>query len=278
MPESPEVEALVEWLDARLTGSRVQAVDVIEFRTVKTRARPPATLVGARITGARRFGKHVDLALDAAHLVVSLGRHGWVRWTDAGTELDPAGSADAAPALATVTVDDGTVELTDAGSWVSLGVWVVDDPHEVPGISKLGPDPLDPGFARDDIVTAVAPRRKQLKAILQEQESLAGIGNAYSDEILHRARLSPLVHGDTLTDDELSRLYDAIRSVLTEASGARRGIPIDLLKQAKTDAMVVHGRAGEPCPVCGGLVRDLAFGGTTAQYCPTCQTGGEPVN
>ena len=273
MPESPEVEALAEWLDARVTGSRVRAVDVIEFRTVKTRARPPATLAGARITGVRRFGKHVDVALDAAHLVVSLGRHGWVRWSDTGTEPDDSAAAEA-PALATVTVDEGTIELTDAGSWVSLGVWVVDDPHDVPGIAKLGPDPLDPGFARDDIVTAVARRRKQLKAILQEQESLAGIGNAYSDEILHRARLSPVVHGDTLTDDELSRLYDAVRGVLAQAAGARRGIPIDLLKQAKTDAMAVHGRAGETCPVCGGVVRDLAFGGTTAQYCPMCQTGG----
>ncbi|WP_029144543.1 DNA-formamidopyrimidine glycosylase family protein [Microbacterium luticocti] len=310
MPESPEVAALVEQLDERARGCVVAAVDLLEFRALKTRARPLSSLVGRRIAGVHRFGKFIDVALDDGHLVVSLGRHGWVRWTDASPqgdlddpapdapardasdrgassdESDESGASEASastdtgpPVLAELDLDGAgggaVLAFTDAGSWVSLGLWVVDDPHDVPGIAKLGPDPLEPGFSDADVDRAVVGRRKQLKAILQEQESFAGIGNAYSDEILHAARLSPLVHGDTLTADERRRLSAAMRDVLVAAADARRGIPIDALTQAKADAMRVHGRAGRACPVCGDTVHDLAFGGTTAQYCPTCQTAGE---
>nr|WP_274638053.1 DNA-formamidopyrimidine glycosylase family protein [Microbacterium bovistercoris] len=271
MPESPEVQALAETLDGRLSGCRIQAVDLVEFRAMKTRDRPLSDLVGTGIRGVGRIGKYVDIALDTGHAVVSLGRHGWMRWTEAGGGADDDTQA---PALVVLTIDDGTLALTDAGSWVSLGVWLVDAPDAVPAIAKLGPDPLDPTFSRDRVDHAVAGRRKQLKAILQEQESFAGIGNAYSDEILHRARLSPVVHGSDLDDAELERLYEAMRDVLRDAASARRGIPIDRLKQAKIDAMEVHGRAGQPCPVCGGTIRDFTFGGASAQYCPDCQTGG----
>ncbi len=271
MPESPEVQALVEWLDGRLRGCRIHGIDLVEFRAYKTRARPLTSAVGQTIAGVSRLGKFIDLRLDDGHLVISLGRHGWVRWTDAGATPP----ADGAPALAVLAVDGGAIEFTDAGSWVSLGLWLVNGPADVPGIAKLGPDPLGPGFSRDAVDRAVARRRKQLKAILQEQESFAGIGNAYSDEILHRARLSPVVHGDTLTGDDLERLFEAMRDELAEATSARRGIPIDALKQAKAAAMAVHGRAGQRCPACGGTVQELAFGGTTAQYCPSCQTDGQ---
>jgi formamidopyrimidine-DNA glycosylase len=145
---------------------------------------------------------------------------------------------------------------------------------DVPAIAKLGPDPADPQFSRSDFDHAVAGRRKQVKAVLQEQESLAGIGNAYSDEILHTARISPIVHPSALTDDELDRLFAATTSVIVDAMAARRGIPIDELKAAKVAAMRVHGRAGEACPVCGDTIRDFSFASTTAQYCPTDQTGG----
>lgn len=272
MPESPEVQALAEQLDERLTGCRIDAVDVIEFRAVKTRARGLPTLVGARIAGVQRLGKHLDVRVEHGHLVVALGRHGWVRWVPGGE----VGAAEP-PALATLTLADGAVEFTDAGDWISLGLWVVDDPNQVPSVAKLGPDPLASGFSNEIVDAAVSGRRKQVKAILQEQESFAGIGNAYSDEILHRARLSPTVHGDRLTAEERARLYASMRDVLGDAVAARRGIPMADLKQAKADAMRVHGRAGQPCPVCGGTIADFAVGGTTAQYCPTCQTGGEAL-
>ena len=274
MPESPEVQALADALGVRFGGHEIRDVDVIEFRTTKTRTRPPATLAGERVAGVTRHGKHLDLAVGATqHLVVSLGRHGWARVREVdGAELPD----DAPPALVAMTFDDGGVlEFTDAGGWVSIGLSVVDDPADVPAISKLGPDPADPGFSRADFDHAVVGRRKQVKAVLQEQESLAGIGNAYSDEILHTARVSPIVHASALTDDELDRLFAATTSVIVDAMGARRGIPIDELKAAKVAAMRVHGRAGEACPVCGDTIRDFSFASTTAQYCPTDQTHGE---
>lgn len=295
MPESPEVHALVEELGARLAGRAVTEVDVLEFRVAKTRARPPSSLVGERVTGATRHGKLVDLEFGPSqHLVVSLGRHGWARWRDgagdgdrdggrpAGYDAPVTGAADAdagpAPALASVEFDDGSaLEFTDAGGWVSLGLWVVDDPAEVPAVAKLGPDPADPAFSRADFDRALTGRRKQVKAVLQEQESLAGIGNAYSDEILHAAKISPVVHAAALSEAELDRLFDATVGTITSTIDARRGIPIDQLKATKVAAMRVHGRAGEVCPVCGGTIRDFSFASTTAQYCPTCQTNGEQL-
>lgn len=274
MPESPEVQALAEFLDERVRGRTVSEVDILEFRTVKTRQNPPSTLVGRALGGAERHGKHVALAVgDDTRLVVSLGRHGWVRWRDSDSEELPV---DAPPALAEVALDDGSVmQVTDAGTWVSLGLFVVDDPLAVPAIAKLGPDPADASYSQNDFEVALGGRRKQVKAILQEQESIAGIGNAYSDEILHLAKVSPVVHAAALDDDARSRLCTAVIETVRGAIDARRGIPIDLLKAAKVAAMRVHGRAGEACPVCGDTVRDFSFASTTAQYCPTCQTGGE---
>ena len=272
MPESPEVDALAGALDGEFAGHSVVAVDLIEFRSLKTRGRPLDALVGARLAGVRRFGKHVELVFDRMHLVVSLGRHGWMRVTMSSA---PQVDVDAPPTLASLAFDDGrVVEMTDAGDWVSLGLFVVSDPHDVPAVAKLGPDPASSDFSRAYFDAAVRGRRKQIKGILQEQESLAGIGNAYSDEILHAARISPLAHGAALDDDALDRLFAEMLDVVRSATAARRGIPIDRLKEAKVAAMRVHGRAGEPCPVCGDTIREFRFGSASASYCPTCQTAG----
>jgi formamidopyrimidine-DNA glycosylase len=272
MPESPEVEALTGFLADTASGREILGVDVLEFRSIKTRAAPPSSLVGRTITGAARHGKHVELVLDGSSLVVSLGRHGWMRWLDANAS-EPA--ADQPPALAEFALSgDATLQATDAGNWVSLGLSVVGDAREVPAIAKLGPDPADPGFTRGDFDAALGRRRKQVKAILQEQESLAGIGNAYSDEILHLARVSPVVHAAALDGARADRLFEATLATVRGAIDAQRGVPIDQLKARKVASMRVHGRAGEACPVCGDTIRDFAFASTTAQYCPTCQTGG----
>jgi formamidopyrimidine-DNA glycosylase len=279
MPESPEVQALTEELAERLTGHALAAVDVVEFRALKTRARTPDTLVGQRLTGTARHGKHVDLVFGAAHLVVSLGRHGWARWgaADVADPTEPPDMpVDAPPTLVVLEFDDGsTLELTDAGDWVSLGCFVVDDPAEVPAVAKLGPDPADPDFSRTEFDAAVSGRRKQVKAVLQDQESLAGIGNAYSDEILFTAKLSPVGHAAALTAEESDRLFAATVGTISDAIAAQRGVPIAELKAAKVASMRVHGRAGESCPVCGDTIRDFSFASTTAQYCPTDQTHGE---
>ncbi|MCC2030589.1 DNA-formamidopyrimidine glycosylase family protein [Microbacterium allomyrinae] len=277
MPESPEVEALTRFLDDEASGREIVAVDVLEFRTVKTRATPPAALVGRTISGARRYGKHVALAVGDANLVVSLGRHGWARWHSGEPrhEHSSAETSVAPPALAAFDLgDDTTLEVTDAGTWVSLGLFVVGDPAEVPAIAKLGPDPADPSFTRAQFDTALGGRRKQIKAILQEQESIGGIGNAYSDEILHLAQVSPVAHAAALRSDETDRLFDATLTTVRGAIEARRGIPIDGLKAAKVASMRVHRRGGETCVTCGDTIRDFTFSSTSAQYCPTCQTDG----
>ncbi|MEV5068499.1 Fpg/Nei family DNA glycosylase [Microbacterium sp. LMI12-1-1.1] len=277
MPESPEVEALARFLADEASGREIRAVDVLEFRTVKTRNAPPAGIAGRSITGAVRHGKHVELLLEEKSLVVSLGRHGWMRWlrTDSeGADLP----AEAPPALATLDLSgDVSLQVTDAGSWVSLGLFVVDRADEVPAIAKLGPDPADPAFTRAQFDAALGGRRKQVKAILQEQESLAGIGNAYSDEILHVARQSPVTHAAALDAAATDRLFEATVTTVRDAIAARSGVPIDQLKAQKVAAMRVHGRSGEACPVCGDTILDLTFSGTAAQYCPTCQNGGAPL-
>jgi len=273
MPESPEVDALATFLDQTLRDLVLTEVDILEFRVVKTRSRLPATLIGHPVTGARRYGKHVDIQFGPEHLFVSLGRHGWMRWSPPGADevVEP-------PALASLVFGDaGELAFTDAGSWVSLGLSVVDDPLEVSAIAKLGPDPARPSYTREDFERALGGRRKQIKAILQEQESIAGIGNAYSDEILHIAKIAPVTHAAALSDDDVSTLYDATLGTIRGAIEARRGVPIDKLKEAKVASMRVHGRAGEACPVCGDTVLELPFASTTADYCPTCQNGGAPI-
>ncbi|MHA7986094.1 DNA-formamidopyrimidine glycosylase family protein [Rathayibacter sp. CAU 1779] len=275
MPESPEVQALVDDLDARLRGRALTGVDVLEFRMVKTRSRQPSTLVDRSVTGVTRHGKMFDLALGGAHLVVSLGRHGWASWGE-GESVSAAGpSGGSAAALAMLDFEGGIrLELTDSGGWVSHSLWVVDAASDVPSFAGLGPDPALPDYSRADFDRAFVGRRKQLKAILQEQKSIAGIGNAYSDEILFAARLSPVVHASELDADELDRLFEQTTGVIRSAISARRGIPIAELKATKVAAMMVHGRAGEPCPGCDDIIRDFAFASTTAQYCPASQTGG----
>jgi len=272
MPESPEVQILAEFLDAQLTGHTLREVDLLEFRALRSRARPLSELIGHDVTAVRRLGKHLDVGFGDAHLVISLGRHGWVRWRASDTP-DHVEAEGVPRALVSLTfADAGTVEVTDAGSWVSLGLSVVADPAEVAAVAKLGPDPADPGFDRAAFDAAVRRRRKQIKAVLQEQESLAGIGNAYSDEILHAVGVAPTTHAAVLDEATLTALFAATTATIRGAIVAQRGVPIDRLKAAKVAAMRVHGREGEPCPRCGTAIRSVAFGGTTAQLCPMCQS------
>ncbi|QMU97630.1 Fpg/Nei family DNA glycosylase [Microbacterium esteraromaticum] len=271
MPESPEVQALVEFIDERIIGRVIAAVDIAEFRVVKTRARPPETLIDATVSGARRFGKHVGIETSAGWLMIGFGRNGWIRWQSAGD----AHAQGPVPEVARIALDDGAVaQIIDRGDFLGVTISIVDSPPDVPGIAALGPDPLAPQFTRDDLERALGTRRKQIKALLQEQASLAGIGNAYSDEILHRARLPLAVHAAALGADARARLFDATLDVMRGAVEQRRGLSPEHLKQAKVDAMAVHGRGGEPCPVCGTIIVDQTFAGASAQSCPRCQSEG----
>lgn len=269
MPEAPEVEALTLFLRERLVGYAVRGAEVVEFRAMKTRERPLDGLVGREVTGVARYGKHIDIDLDGVHLALGFGRAGWATWSDHASASEAPASG--AAVTARVTFDDGVLGITDAGDWLSVQLHVVDDPRDVPAVAKLGPDAADPAFSREDLARALGRRRKQIKALLQEQESMAGIGNAYSDEILFVARLSPVAHAASLTEDEVTRLHAALREVLDEAVAARRSVPIAEQKAAKVAAMRVHGRTGEPCPGCDGTIEDIPGTKGAGQYCPSCQ-------
>ncbi|OYC97532.1 Fpg/Nei family DNA glycosylase [Microbacterium sp. Yaish 1] len=275
MPEMPEVQGLVDYLGGRLAGRRIVKARVSAISALKTYDPPIETLEGTTVTAAARHGKFVDLATDSGtHLVFHLAKAGWLRWYDVlpSTVIRPGKTP---IALRIGFDDDSGFDLTEAGTKKSLAVYVVRDPAEVPGIARLGPDPLDPSFDRDALASLLAGRRTQIKGVLRDQSIVAGIGNAYSDEILHVAKLSPYALAANLDDAEIDRLYAALSATLAEAVAAASGKPPADLKDAKRRGMRVHGRRGEACPICGDEVRSVFFADNSLEYCPTCQTGGK---
>ena len=281
MPELPEVQALADFLTERAVGRVVARVDVASINVLKTFDPPVSSLQGLEITGVARHGKFLDLDVSGLHLVVHLARAGWLHWRDSLPPAPPKpGKGPIALRLhlaAQEGADHSGFDLTEAGTQKKLAAYVVRDPQEVPGIARLGPDPLDPAFAVDALRALLAGDRSQIKGLLRDQSKIAGVGNAYSDEILHAARLSPFKPATNLDDSEVQGLYDAIRSVLTEAVERARGLAAGDLKAEKKLGMRVHGRAGQPCPVCGDTVRSVSFADSSLDYCPTCQTGGKPL-
>ena len=276
MPELPEVEALAAFLRERAVGRVVARVDLAALSVLKTYDPPVTSLQGLEITGADRHGKFLDLDVSGLHLVIHLARAGWLRWSDALSAAPPR--LGKGPLAARVHLDDGSgFDLTEAGTQKRLAMYVVHSPYDVPGIARLGPDPLAAGFSRDDLAALLAGSRQQVKGLLRDQSVLAGVGNAYSDEVLHAARLSPYRLGSSLTEAEVDALYAALVTVLSEAVERAMGLAAGELKKEKKIAMRVHGRTGQPCPVCGDTVREVSFADSSLQYCPTCQTGGKPL-
>jgi len=277
VPELPEVEALVRDLRNRLDGRALARVDVAAFSVLKTFDPPVTALSGLLVEGVSRHGKFLDIDLDGLHLVTHLARGGWLRWRDElpKAPLRPGKS----PIALRVALDDGSgFDLTEAGTKKRLAVYVVRDPQEVPGIERLGPDPLDDAFTVDVLGGILqAAGRAQVKGVLRSQSTIAGIGNAYSDEILHVARMSPFKPASTITGDDLQHLYDAVQTTLRDAVARSDGVVASELKKEKKSGLRVHGRAGLPCPVCGDDVAEVSFADSSLQYCPTCQTGGKPL-
>ena len=276
MPELPEVQALVDFLASRTAGLAVTGVELGSISALKTFAPPPQALVGLPVDGVTRHGKFVDLDCDGTHLVFHLARAGWLRWSDAlpTTVLRPGKS----PIALRVRFSDGSgFDLTEAGTKKRLAAYIVGDPHEVPGIATLGPDPLAPEFTREVFGALLRGRRTQVKGVLRDQSVIAGVGNAYSDEILHAAKMSPFALAATLDEAAVDRLYAALRETLAAAVLAASGKPAQELKDAKRAGMRVHGRTGEVCPECGDEVREVSFADSSLQYCATCQTGGKPL-
>ena len=277
MPEMPEVAALAAALDERLRGHSIAAGHLVSFSALKTFKIPLDALAGLEVDGVGRHGKFIDIDAQGVHLIFHLARGGWVTWHDVAPRV-PARPGRSGLALRIVLDDDSGFSLTEAGTQKHLAVYVVDDPQEVPGIAALGPDPMDPSFTVNDFRGVLKQAGKaQLKGVLRDQKRLAGIGNAYSDEILHAARLSPFKPADGLDDDAVADLFERLREVLGQAIASAADVPIDKLKDAKRSGMRVHGRAGEECDVCGSTILEVSFADSSLQYCPGCQTGGKPL-
>jgi formamidopyrimidine-DNA glycosylase len=276
VPELPEVEALAAFLTERAVGRVVARVDLAAISVLKTYDPPVTALQGLEIASFARFGKFLSVDVSGTFLVVHLARAGWLRWSESLSPVPPRPGK--GPLAARVHLDDGSGwDLTEAGTQKRLAMYVVRSPYDVPGIARLGPDPLAPGFGVGELAALLAGSRQQVKGLLRDQSVLAGVGNAYSDEVLHAARLSPFRLGSSLSEGEVAVLYEALQSVLRDAVGRAQGLAAGELKREKKTAMRVHGRTGEPCPVCGDTVREVSFADSSLQYCPTCQTGGKPL-
>ena len=283
MPELPEVESLAADLRERAAGRVIGRAAVAEIAVLKTYDPPLTALHGATIISTGRHGKFLDLTAQrpglggsSLHLITHLARGGWLRWRDSLPEAPPRPGK--GPLAFRLRFADGAgFDLTEAGTRKRLAVYLVSDPSAVPGIAALGPDPLDPAFTVDVLAGLLAGRRTQIKGVLRDQKAIAGIGNAYSDEVLHAARMSPFRLASSLSRDEVAELHSVIIGTLREAIARSEGLSAGDLKAEKKAGLRVHGRVGQPCPVCGDTVREVSFADSALQYCPACQTGGKPL-
>jgi len=273
VPELPEVHALVTGLDDRLRGLRVERLELASFSALKTVEPAIGDLAGHEVGSVERRGKYVCLRVGPLWLVVHLALGGWIRW------YPKVPTATARPSKSTIALrvrmgDASGFDVTEMGSEKRLALWVVRSPDDVEAVRALGVDPLDPSFTTERLAALLAGNPATLKHLLTTQSVIAGVGNAYSDEILHRARLSPFKKAAKLDEDEVSRLHAAVVGELGEAVDRATGQELGALKGDKKRAMEVHGRAGEACPACGDTVRSVSYSTRSMEYCPTCQTGG----
>jgi DNA-formamidopyrimidine glycosylase len=276
MPELPEVEALAVFLRERASGHVIARADAASFAVLKTFDPPLSALSGLEITGVGRHGKFLDLACGDLHLVFHLARAGWLRWREAmpDTPVKPGKS----PLAFRLVLDDGAgFDLTEAGTQKRLAVYLVRNPVDVPGVATLGPEPLADDFTVDALAAILSGRRTQIKGVLRDQHIIAGIGNAYSDEVLHVAKMSPYKLASSFTPDDVATLHEAIVDTLREAVKRSAGLAAADLKGEKKTGLRVHGKTGQPCLVCGDTIREVSFADSSLQYCPTCQTGGKPL-
>ncbi len=288
MPELPEVEALVRFLNDKTRGLEVIECDLSSIAALKTFDPPIDEIVGQTVSAWSRRGKYLCCNFGVLPdqpglwLVMHLARAGWVRWWDhSGTSKKPtpAGARRGKGPIAMRIEFEGSVgfDVTEMGTQKRLAIWAVKNPDEIEGLATLGIDPLDPGFTTERLQEILSAEKGNVKTVLARQSAIAGIGNAYSDEALHAAGLSPFKAAAKLAPDDVSRLHDAVVEVVTEAADRAAGLPASELKGDKKRAMRVHGRTGEECPVCGDVVREVSFSTKSLQYCATCQTGGKPL-
>ncbi|WP_460464574.1 DNA-formamidopyrimidine glycosylase family protein [Arthrobacter pigmenti] len=283
MPEMPEVAGLVDFLRRKLVPDEgppavLNDVEVVSFSVLKTASVPVDALRGLEVTAVERWGKFIAVQAGEFYLVIHLARAGWLRWSE---EFKPGrlrpGKGVIALRLRCRTAEsaDAGFDITEAGTKKSVAAYLVESLDQVPGVARLGPDALE--LDREAFGEIIAGHRGQIKGLLRDQSVIAGIGNAYSDEILHAARLSPFTLATSLDDEQVTTLYSSMHELLRSALESASGRPANELKDSKRRNMRVHGRTGQSCPVCGDTVREVSFADSSLQYCPTCQTGGKPL-
>jgi formamidopyrimidine-DNA glycosylase len=280
MPELPEVESLAVYLRTRAIGHAIARADAASFAVLKTYDPPPSALVGRTITAVGRHGKFLDLTCGGpdgdVHLVFHLARAGWLRWKD-DMPVKPVKPGKSPLAFRLVLDDGAGFDLTEQGTQKRLAVYLVRDPADVPGVATLGPEPLASDFTVEALAAILKERRTQIKGVLRDQHIIAGIGNAYSDEVLHVAKMSPYKLASSFTPEDVAVLHAAIVNTLNEAVERSAGLAAAELKGEKKSGLRVHGKTGQPCPECGDTIREVSFADSSLQYCATCQTGGKPL-
>jgi formamidopyrimidine-DNA glycosylase len=278
MPELPEVTALAAFLAEHVTGQPIIAVNVASLNVLSTYDPPPSALVGRVVKGAGRHGKFLDLVTgpgaesgigDDLHLLVHLARAGWLRWSDTLSATPPKMGG---PIALRIRFGNGGFDITEAGTKKSVAAAIVRDPQSVPGVARLGPDAL--GLDRDGLAGALKGQTGRLKNVITDQTVIAGIGNAYSDEILQTPKLTPFATAGKLPGADVDRLFEAMTTVLTDAVNRSVGAQAARLKGEKRTGLRVHARTGLPWPVGGDVIAEVSFADRSFQYCPTCQTGG----
>jgi formamidopyrimidine-DNA glycosylase len=272
MPELPEVQAIAQRLDERMAGQTIGSLVMYSVSALKTADVPLSALHGAKVNRCFRRGKFVLIDC-GPFLTFHLARAGWVRWSN---ELKkPQKPSLKGPLAAQLFLENGAgFSLTEQGTQKRLSLYLVKTPQDVAPIARLGPDVLGDEFTVQALAKALSTG-SSVKSALSDQRRISGIGNAYSDEILHVAKLSPFARSNSFEEQQIADLYRCIREVLSDAVTRASSLDLTELKDDKRSHMRVHRRDGEECPECGDTVRSVHYSARSFQYCPTCQTGGK---
>jgi formamidopyrimidine-DNA glycosylase len=272
VPELPDVVVYIEALTAKITGRVLERVTLRSPFVLRSVAPPIDTIVGQTVRGIRRLGKRIVLVFDAERfLVVHLMIAGRLRWRATGQSLGFGPKM----VLASLTFADGTLWMTEASSQKRASIQLVSGEPALAALDPGGVEPLETD--RDGFRAALMRESHTLKRALTDPHLISGIGNAYSDEILHAARLSPLRRSGSLSEEEVTRLYDATRATLRVWIDHLRGACNGAFPETVTafrHEMAVHGRFKQPCPVCGSPVQRIVYASNECNYCATCQTNG----
>jgi len=271
MPELPDIVVYVENLESRIVGRTLKQIRLLNPFLLRTATPPVAAVQGRQIVGVQRLGKRIVIETEGRlFLVLHLMIAGRLRWFD-NTARVPGRIA-----LAVFEFENGTLVLTEAGTKRRASLHLVEGESAARELHAGGLDVLESDFAT--FTQRLLAQSHTLKRALTDPHIFSGIGNAYSDEILHRARLSPVALTGKLDDEELKRLYEAARSTLLDWTNRLRRSAAGNFPEKVTafrEDMAVHGRYGKPCPACGMPVQRIVYAENETNYCARCQTGGK---